>query len=57
MEGPGDIRIVDLHVWRVGPEAHAAIISVATNVEMVDLRERLKPVHELQHITIERHAA
>lgn len=57
MEGPGDSRIVDLHVWRVGPEAHAAIISVATNVEMADLRERLKPVHELQHITIERHAA
>lgn len=57
VEGPGDSRIVDLHVWRVGPEAHAAIISVATNVEITDLRERLKPVHELQHITIERHAA
>lgn len=57
LEGPGDSRIVDLHVWRVGPEAHAAIIAVATTAELADLQERLKPVHELQHITIERHAA
>src|SRR5262249_15186535 len=33
VEGPGDARIVDLHVWRIGPEAHAAIVSVATGVE------------------------
>ncbi len=29
VEGPGDARIVDLHVWRIGPEAHAGIVSVA----------------------------
>lgn len=57
VEGPGDSRIVDLHVWQVGPNAHAAIISVATRVDLADLRERLKPVHELAHVTIERHAA
>ena len=56
VEGPGDSRITDLHVWRLGPEAHAAIISVATHVDDATLRERLKPVHELAHITIERHA-
>lgn len=56
IEGPGDSRIVDLHVWRIGPEAHAAIISVATTIDLVALRERLKPVHELAHLTIERHA-
>ncbi|MFX5801259.1 cation transporter, partial [Acinetobacter baumannii] len=28
VEGPGDASITDLHVWRVGPEAHAAIVSV-----------------------------
>ena len=55
VEGPGDSRITDLHVWRVGPEAHAAIISVATSVDLAALRERLKPVHELGHVTIERH--
>src|SRR3546814_5621278 len=30
VEKPGDARIADLHVWRVGPEAHAAIVSVVT---------------------------
>ncbi len=57
IEGPGDSWIVDLHVWRVGPDAHAAIISVATMVDLAILRDRLKPVHELAHITIERQAA
>lgn len=28
VEGPGDARITDLHVWRVGPGAHAAIVAV-----------------------------
>ncbi len=58
VEGPGDARITDLHVWRVGPEAHAAIIAVATapaGPDITDLRRRLLPVHELRHVTIERH--
>lgn len=57
IEGPGDSRIVDLHVWRVGPAAHAAIVSVATSAPLADLRARLKSVHELAHVTIECHAA
>lgn len=57
IEGPGDSRIVDLHVWRIGPGAHAAIISVSTSAQLAELRERLKPVHELAHVTIERHSA
>lgn len=57
VEGQGDSRIVDLHVWRIGPEAHAAIISVSTAIDLAALRERLKPVHELAHLTIERHTA
>jgi cation diffusion facilitator family transporter len=56
LESSGDSRIVDLHVWRIGPDAHAAIISVATGVDLAELRDRLKPVHELAHVTIERHA-
>jgi cation diffusion facilitator family transporter len=53
VEAPGDARITDLHVWRVGPEARAAIVSVtgAANAELV--RQRLAPVHELAHLTIE----
>lgn len=53
VEGPGDALVTDLHVWRVGPEAHAAIVSV-TGVRDGDLiRQRLKPVHELAHLTVE----
>lgn len=53
VETPGDARITDLHVWRIGPEAHAAIVSV-TGVRDGDLiRERLHPVHELAHLTVE----
>ncbi|KPH58207.1 CDF family Co(II)/Ni(II) efflux transporter DmeF [Novosphingobium sp. ST904] len=58
VEGPGDARITDLHVWRIGPEAHAAIIGVAAHdsaVDTAELRRRLIPVHELRHVTIERH--
>ena len=55
VEQPGDARITDLHVWRVGPEAHAAIVSVVggatTDAEVI--RERLKPVHEVSHLTVE----
>lgn len=60
VEGPGDVRIADLHVWRIGPEAHAAIISVVAPLGVTSeaIRARLAPVHELKHITVEcRHAA
>ncbi|WP_422008770.1 CDF family Co(II)/Ni(II) efflux transporter DmeF [Reyranella sp.] len=53
VEGPGDARITDLHVWRIGPGAHAAIVSVAGAVDRETIRERLVPVHELAHVTIE----
>lgn len=60
VEGPGDVRIADLHVWRIGPEAHAAIISVVAPLGVTSeaIRARLAPVHELKHVTVEcRHAA
>ena len=53
IEGPGDARIADLHVWRVGPQAHAAIVSVAGSLSTQTVRDRLKPVHELGHLTVE----
>ncbi|MBV1692633.1 CDF family Co(II)/Ni(II) efflux transporter DmeF [Novosphingobium sp. G106] len=57
VEGPGDVRIADLHVWRVGPEAHAAIVGVvgSAGVNAGVIRDRLVPVHELKHLTIECH--
>ena len=53
IEGPGDARITDLHVWRVGPGAHAAIVSVIGQVDGDTIRHRLRPVHELAHVTVE----
>lgn len=55
VEKPGDATITDLHVWRVGPEAHAAIVSVLgeSTVNAESIRERLKPVHEVSHLTVE----
>ncbi|OSZ64334.1 cation transporter [Sphingomonas sp. IBVSS2] len=52
VEAGGDARIVDLHVWRVGPEARAAIVSVV-GVDADAIRARLAPVHELAHLTVE----
>ncbi|WP_449433548.1 CDF family Co(II)/Ni(II) efflux transporter DmeF [Pseudomonas putida] len=55
VEQPGDATITDLHVWRVGPQACAAIVSVLgdTRVNADGIRERLKPVHEVSHLTVE----
>jgi cation diffusion facilitator family transporter len=57
IEGPGDARVVDLHVWRIGPEAHAGIVSVAAlpGLSPQAIRARLAPVHELAHLTVELH--
>lgn len=55
IETPGDARIADLHVWRIGPEAHAAIVSVVAGngIGQDEIRARLAPVHELAHLTVE----
>jgi cation diffusion facilitator family transporter len=55
LESSDDVRISDLHVWQVGPQARAAIVSVvaAANVSADTIRERLAPVHELSHLTVE----
>jgi cation diffusion facilitator family transporter len=52
VEGPGDARICDLHVWRVGPGAHSAIVS-AVGVARETICQRLRPVHEIEHLTVE----
>ncbi|KQZ77301.1 cation transporter [Sphingopyxis sp. Root214] len=52
VEGPGDAKITDLHVWRVGPGAHSAIISVVGATREV-ICARVKPVHEIEHLTVE----
>lgn len=49
------VQITDLHVWKVGPDARAAIVSVWTKGEVTAdvIREQLKVVHELSHLTVE----
>ncbi|QPO21946.1 CDF family Co(II)/Ni(II) efflux transporter DmeF [Pseudomonas sp. Y39-6] len=55
VEQPGDATITDLHVWQVGPGVHAAIVSVvgSSTADADSIRERLKPVHEVSHLTVE----
>ncbi|GAC1036195.1 CDF family Co(II)/Ni(II) efflux transporter DmeF [Pseudomonas sp. No.117] len=51
--------ITDLHVWRVGPAARAAIVSVSgpPGDGASDVRRRLQPVHEVTHLTVEYRSA
>lgn len=51
----GDVRVTDLHVWRVGPSHNAAVISlVAHNPQPPGFyKERLSTVGGLCHVTVE----
>lgn len=53
----GDDRIADLHVWRLGPGHHGAIVSlVAHEPETVaHYKARLDDVQGLSHVTVEVH--
>ena len=55
IEQSGDTKITDLHVWQVGPEARAAIVSVVGSASVTSdmIRQRLVPVHEVTHLTVE----
>jgi cation diffusion facilitator family transporter len=49
--------IADLHIWRLGPGHHGAIVSlVSDHPEPVEhYRSRLAGMHEISHLTIEVH--
>lgn len=53
VERPGGARITDLHIWRLGPGAHGAIVSYVGEAPASEVRARLKRVHELSHVTVE----
>jgi cation diffusion facilitator family transporter len=57
VEGEGDARVSDLHVWAIGPNLYAAIISiVAQDPESADHYKRLiARDHALAHVTVEVH--
>lgn len=53
----GDDRIADLHVWRLGPGHHGAIVSIVSDEPMpvADYKRRLIAIPGLSHITVEVH--
>lgn len=58
IEVEGD-AIIDLHVWRLGPGHHGAIISLQTpNPRPVEFyKAKLADIHDLSHVTVEVQAA
>ncbi|MGC4114519.1 MAG: CDF family Co(II)/Ni(II) efflux transporter DmeF [Myxococcales bacterium] len=55
IERDGDDHVTDLHVWRVGPEHLAAIVSVVTRSPRSPghYKELLKAQADLAHVTVE----
>ena len=51
----GDVRISDLHVWRVGPGHHAAIVALVTHepTDCERFRRALDGLAGLSHLTVE----
>jgi cation diffusion facilitator family transporter len=47
-----DLRLADLHVWRVGPQARAAIVEVEGEVTPAELRRRLADLRDVAHLTV-----
>jgi cation diffusion facilitator family transporter len=45
--------IRDLHVWRIGPHAHAAIVSVAAGTDAAVIRRRVRTLKGMEHVTVE----
>lgn len=57
IEGDGDAKLCDLHVWQVGPDAYAAALSIVADRPQpcAHYSARLKAVRRLRHVTIEVH--
>jgi len=55
IESDSDNRICDLHLWKVGPNDYAAVVSLVTHFPkpVEHYKNLLKDVHHLSHITIE----
>jgi cation diffusion facilitator family transporter len=55
IEADGKSQIADLHVWSIGPNIYAAIISVLTNQDITseEYKNRLPAELNLEHVSIE----
>src|SRR5262245_29400942 len=51
---PSD-RIVDLHVWQLGPGHHGAIVCIQSDAPQAPsyYREKLATIHDLSHVAVE----
>ncbi|MBC7794686.1 MAG: CDF family Co(II)/Ni(II) efflux transporter DmeF, partial [Clostridia bacterium] len=48
-----DTRVVDLHIWRLGPQRHAAIVSVVSDAAPDVYKKLLAEEPALAHVTVE----
>ena len=55
VEGPGDATVTDLHVWQIGPSAHAAIVDYSGSASSEAVRQRLAALDHLKHVTVAQH--
>lgn len=53
IEEGGDCAVADLHLWRIGPGAHAAIVTASGSVSTREVRRRLSVIGRLAHVTVE----
>jgi cation diffusion facilitator family transporter len=55
IESDGDAKLTDVHVWRVGRNHYACIVSLVADEPLLPdaYRARLKEHHELAHISVE----
>ena len=55
IQNDGDAEIADLHVWRVGRDSHAAVISIVAKEPLspAAYRERLAGIASLAHVSVE----
>ena len=45
--------LADLHVWRIGPGVHAAIVSISAPADGAAVRAKLVSIPGLEHVTVE----
>jgi len=57
IESDGDAKLADLHVWQVGASAWCAVVSIVADHPLPAdaYRERLRPLRDLRHLTLEVH--
>ena len=57
LEEPGETRVVDLHVWSVGPSVYAALISLVARNPLPPsyYKDKIPPEIVIDHVTVEVH--